>query len=257
MKGKIIITALLLSAVAGAWGQADKIVRVGTGNSFRPYSFVDENNQVTGYDVEVLKEINKRLPGYKFVIEASEFSALLVGVETGKLDLVAHEFAKNPDREKKFLFSDEPYNKTLLKLVVRKDRTDLNKFEDLVGKTTYQAATSNFYKTVKDWNDRNPTRLINLKAIDNQPIAEGFKQVEDGREDATAAFPFQFNQVQKELNLNLKLTGTVWKGDIFFILNKNATVLKAKIDEAIKALKKDGTLAALSNKWLGEDTFKD
>jgi len=88
-------------------------------------------------------------------------------------------------------------------------------------------------------------------------LAEGFKQVEDGREDATAAFPFQFNQVQKELNLNLKLTGTVWKGDIFFILNKNATVLKAKIDEAIKALKKDGTLAALSNKWLGEDTFKD
>jgi L-cystine transport system substrate-binding protein len=255
MKGTWIIALLLTTAAV--WGQTEQSIKVGTGNSFRPYAFLDENNQPTGYDVDVLKEIDKRLPDYKFVIESSEFSALLVGVETGKLDFVAHEFAKNPDREKKFLFNDEPYNQTLLKLVVKKNRADINKFEDLVGKTIYQAPTSNFYKTIKDWNEKNPSRTIVLKAIEDQPIAEALKQVADGRQDATAAFPFQFDQVQKQLNLELKLTGTVWKGGIFFILNKKHTDLKVKIDEALRSLKKDGTLSALSVKWLGEDTFQN
>jgi L-cystine transport system substrate-binding protein len=37
------------------------------------------------------------------------------------------------------------------------------------------------------------------------------------------------------------------------VLRKDETELKSKIDEAIKEIKKDGTLGSLSKKWLGED----
>jgi len=243
-----------------AFGQSaasPRIVRVGTGNAMKPYCFIDESNKLTGYDVDVLKKIDELLPEYVFRIESSEFSAILVGVEAGKIDLASHEFAKNPDREKKFLFPDRPFGHTLLKLVVRKDRSDINKFEDLVGKTIYQGPTSNFYKAIKDWNEKNPGRKINLVAIENQTSADAFQMVEDGRQDAATAFPVIFEQIQGQLRLNVKMTATAWKGDVFFVLNKGDTALKARIDEALATLEKNGTLSSLSTKWLGEDVFKD
>jgi ABC-type amino acid transport/signal transduction systems, periplasmic component/domain len=258
---KILLSATIgLAAVAFAAAQTaanPRTIRVGTGNAMKPYCFIDESNKLTGYDVEVLRKIDDYLPEYKFKIDSSEFSAILVGVETGKIDLASHEFAKNPEREKKFIFPDRPFGHTLLKLVVKQDRSDINKFEDLVGKTIYQGPTSNFYKVVKDWNDKNPAKKINLVAIDNQTSADAFQMVADGRQDATTSFPVIFDQIQKQLQLPVKVTGTVWKGDVFFILPKTETQLKARIDEALAALEKDGTLSALSVKWLGEDVFKD
>jgi len=259
MKKTMLLVGLALGLVlAGtATAQTVRIVKVGTGTTLRPYCFLDDNGQLAGYDVDVLKEIDKRLPEYQFDLQGAELDAQLVGVETGKLALASNELAKNPAREQKFLFPKESFGKALLKLVVRKDRNDINKFEDLVGKTTYQTPTTNIYKSIKEWNTANPTKLINLKSVDSLPWAETFKMVDDGRQDATATFGVIFDQIQSQLHLNLKLTGTVWKGDVFFVFNKKETVLQARVDEVLAALKKDGTLVALSQKWLGENIFAE
>lgn len=40
------------------------------------------------------------------------------------------------------------------------------------------------------------------------------------------------------------------------MLGKAETALKACVDAGLRKLREDGTLAAISTKWYGEDTFK-
>lgn len=81
-----------------------KIV-VGTGTAFPKICFIDENGKLTGFDVELVREIDKRLPDYEFDIQTQEFSNLLLSLETKKIDFVAHEMEKNPERTEKYLLT--------------------------------------------------------------------------------------------------------------------------------------------------------
>lgn len=89
------------TAAAADPAKVTKIV-VGTGTAFPNVCFIDENGKLTGFDVELLKEIDKRLPEYEFEFQTMDFSNLLLSLETKKIDLVAHVMEKNPEREQKY-----------------------------------------------------------------------------------------------------------------------------------------------------------
>ena len=50
-----------------------KKIIVGTGTQFPNVCFIDENGKLTGYDVELIREIDKRLPEYEFEFSTMEF----------------------------------------------------------------------------------------------------------------------------------------------------------------------------------------
>ena len=61
------------STVNAAEGKVTKIV-VGTGTAFPRICFIDENGKLTGFDVELVREIDQRLPEYEFELQTQEFS---------------------------------------------------------------------------------------------------------------------------------------------------------------------------------------
>lgn len=67
---------------------------VGTGTQFPNVAFIDENDKLTGYDVELVREIDKRLDDYEFEFQTLEFTNLLLSLETNKIDMVAHQMEK-------------------------------------------------------------------------------------------------------------------------------------------------------------------
>src|SRR4030095_8987445 len=116
-----------------AANKVTKIV-VGTGTQFPNVCFIDENGKLTGFDVELVREIDKRLADYEFDIQTLEFTTLLLSLETKKIDLVAHEMEKNPEREQKYLFNTEPYAHWRNKIIVAKDNNSVQTLDDLKGK---------------------------------------------------------------------------------------------------------------------------
>ncbi len=90
-------------AASGEASKAVKKIVVGTGTQFPNVCFIDENGKLTGFDVELVREIDKRLADYEFDIQTLEFTNLLLSLETKKIDLVAHEMEKNPEREAEIL----------------------------------------------------------------------------------------------------------------------------------------------------------
>ncbi|RAI96764.1 L-cystine transport system substrate-binding protein [Paenibacillus pabuli] len=238
------------SASASGQDKVKKII-VGTGTQFPNVCFIDENGKLTGYDVELIREIDKRLPEYEFEFSTMEFKNLLLSLETKKIDLIAHQMEVNEERQAKFLFNDEAYNIFPNKIVVSEKNQDVKSIEDLKGKKLIVGATSNAAVLAEKWN------AANGNAIDIVYSGAGEDtntQIKTGRVDATISTQFAIDYQNRVVDAQLKTVGEALSNSkVYFILNKDEEELKTKIDEALKSIKEDGTLSKLSTEWLGAD----
>ncbi|MFC4599537.1 transporter substrate-binding domain-containing protein [Cohnella hongkongensis] len=232
--------------------KATKII-VGTGTQFPKVCFIDENGKLTGFDVELVREIDNRLPQYEFEFQTQEFKSLLLSLETKKIDFVAHEMEKNPEREEKYLFNQEPYAHWRNKIVVAKDNDSVQSLDDLKGKKVLVGATSAQAQIIENYNKENGNAI--KVVYSNGGANDTVDQIVTGRVDATLAADFALSLIDPEGKL--KATGpALSEADILFMFRKNdeeAQKLSDAIDGAIRELKADGTLGKLSTEWLGGD----
>jgi L-cystine transport system substrate-binding protein len=240
----------------GAQGEAPakvtKII-VGTGTQFPKVCFIDENGKLTGFDVELVREIDKRLPQYEFELQTQEFKSLLLSLETKKIDFVAHEMEKNPEREEKYLFNKEPYAHWRNKIVVAKGNDTIQSLDDLKGKKVLVGATSAQAQIIENYNKENDNAI---QAVFTSGAAnDTVQQIVSGRVDATLAADFALSLIDPEGQLQTA-GAALSEADILFMFRKNdeeGQKLSDAIDGAIRELKADGTLAKLSTEWLGND----
>ncbi|WP_426445951.1 transporter substrate-binding domain-containing protein [Paenibacillus sp. S-38] len=232
---------------------APKKVIIGTGTQFPNICFLDDKGNLTGYDVELVREIDKRLPDYEFEFKTMDFSNLLLSLETKKIDVIAHQMEVNEERKAKFLFNDEAYNIFPNKVVVHKDRNDIQSIDDLKGKKVIVGATSNAAVQLQEYNKKN-NDAIQIVYSGNGGTNDVIAQLKAGRVDATISTQFAIDQRNKTADAQQKTVGpAISNSKVYFILQKDGTELKTKIDEALKEIKKDGTLSKLSTQWLGAD----
>ncbi|MFD2332393.1 transporter substrate-binding domain-containing protein [Cohnella sp. GCM10020058] len=240
------------SASTAPDGKVKKIV-VGTGTQFPKVAFLDDKGKLTGFDVELVKKIDERLPGYEFDLQTMEFSNLLLSLETKKIDFVAHEMEKNPEREQKYLFNKEAYAHWRNKIIVAKDNDSIKSLDDLAGKKVLTGATSAEAQILENYN-RDHDKKINI-VYQSGAANDTVSQVATGRVDATIGADFTLSLIDPESKL--KTVGDdLSEADILFVFRKDdpeSQQLADDVDTAIKELKADGTLGSLSKEWLGQD----
>ncbi|TKJ89572.1 amino acid ABC transporter substrate-binding protein [Paenibacillus sp. CFBP13512] len=233
-------------------GGVKKII-VGTGTGFPNVCFIDENGKLTGYDVELVREIDKRLPDVEFEFKTMEFSNLLLSLETNKIDFVTHQMETNPEREQKYLFNKVPYSIFLNRVTVAKDNNTIKGLDDLVGKKVLTGATSNAAYLLNEYNKthNNGIDVVYTSGAANDTV----QQIVSGRVDATITTDFanRFN-TDADGNVALKTVGEpLNQSNVFFVFRKDEQPLSDEIDKAITEIKADGTLKKLSEQWLGDD----
>ncbi|MDF2723269.1 MAG: L-cystine-binding protein TcyJ [Paenibacillus sp.] len=222
-----------------------------------PFSSLNEKNVMEGYTVEYLKLVDERLPEFKFEYEQIAREAMLVGVETGKYDLAANFYYRNPEREAKYLFGKAEYGYSLNALIVKDDRSDIRTLDDMRGKKLTPMSPSTGLRTlVVDYNKKNTSNPILFEDIDAVTDAESVQWVAKGRYDAYLTNKTVFDNVNAELKLPLKVATYVSKEPIWVLFNKDKSAIAARFDEVTNELIKDGTLPKLSAKWFGVDMFQ-
>lgn len=77
-------------------------VKAGTGANVKPYTYVGDDNETTGYDVEVLKEVFDRLDGYDLQIEVTDIPSVFSGVTSGTYQIGVNNFSYNEERAKSY-----------------------------------------------------------------------------------------------------------------------------------------------------------
>jgi ABC-type amino acid transport substrate-binding protein len=233
---------------------AVKTIIVGTGNTFNPVSYFDTDGNLIGFEPALLREIDKRLPQYEFKLEPMAFLNILISLDAGKVDFAAHSYTKNEERVKKYLFNNESYAVEDIRIVVDKERTDINSIEDLNGKTIYvDTGTNNAYLAEKYNKEHNTPWKLAYGNIDNATLAQNLI---NGTYDATFAYTQQVENINQEFGEKVKAIGqNAFGSEAYYITKPNETELVEALDSAIRELKQDGTLARLHLEWYSEQSI--
>jgi L-cystine transport system substrate-binding protein len=250
--GLILTGCINKSKEVNAPADNAKTIIIGTGNAFKPYCYLDDKGDLSGYEIEVLKAVNKKLPQYKFEFQQLEFKNILISLGANKVDIGAHQFEKNPDREAKYLFGEESYTNFILRITVGKNRTDIKSLKDLEGKNVQTSAGSNSAYVLESYNKEH-NNAINL-VYSSDDAATIVKNIDDGRIDAFVSIKRIVDSYNETYGDKLKTVGDpIATSNTYYIFRKDDTQLKEDIDKALKELKEDGTLSKISIDILGGD----
>lgn len=235
-----------------------KKIIVGTGTQFPNVCFIDEDGNLTGYDVELVREIDARLDEYEFEFQTLEFTNLLLSLETNKIDMVAHEMEKNPEREEKYLFNKEAYSHWKNRVTVAKDNNTVQSIDDLKGQKVLTTATSAQAILLENYNEENDNaiEIVYQSGAANDSI----QQVVSGRVAAILSADFTLPLIDSE-GLLKQVGPPLSESNTLFMFRKNdpeQQKLADRVDDALREIKADGTLKQLSEHWLGADyTFAE
>lgn len=254
------ITAVSLAAGCGSTENTNEksadsnAIVVATRGTSKPFSYTDDNGNLTGYDVEILKEIEKRDPSLHFEFKPMAVDAAFVAMDSGQVDMIANQMRHSEARDKKYIFPQELNNYSVRKLVVKQGRTDIHSLEDLKGKKAAVTTNSEFGDLIKKFNETaNPP----IEAIyTDKASAETLNLVATGRADAAGEYEYLAKAFQKDKNLPIEIVGpTLQIVPTYFLLRKDPNMqdIADKIDKNLKAMKEDGTLKQISEKFLGGD----
>ncbi|ASI35588.1 MULTISPECIES: transporter substrate-binding domain-containing protein [unclassified Exiguobacterium] len=260
MKNSVKWTGLLIAGTTlflSACGQEeekttayDKIVKEGTltvatAGTLYPTSFHDEeSNKLTGFDVEVVKEVAKRLD-LKVNFKEMSFDGMLTSVNTGQVDLAANDITITEERKAKFAFS-KPYKYTYGTAIVRKsDLSDIQSLEDLKGKKAAGEATTTYMQIAKKYGAKEVT-------YDNATNDQYLRDVSNGRTDVILNdYYLQSLAVDffKDFDITIHPDIAYNPSQVGLIMDLDNKELQSNINAQIEAMKKDGTLAKLSKQY--------
>ncbi len=229
-------------------------VTVGTEGVYAPFTFLDEKGVITGYDVEVVQEIARRVNlEVKFV--PTPWDSMFLALDSKKFDLVANQISKNPQRAQKYNFSED-YLVSGAQIIVRGDRPGsfANGYADLKGLKVGTGVGSNYTKHLEAFNQKNGNP-IELKYYDGN-LTTVLQDIVAGRLDATVNDRLTVGYNAKKLGTNVKVVGKPLEYEpSYFVFRKDAQgeALNALFNKGLAEIKQDGTLVRLSQKWFGAD----
>ncbi|MCY7501880.1 transporter substrate-binding domain-containing protein [Bacillus pumilus] len=230
-----------------------KEIIVGTGNAYQPFVYLDENGKLTGYEKAVLDEVDQLLPQYQFKYESFEFKNILPALDAGKVDLAAHQYEINDERQKKYLFGKVGYTDYTSYVVVDKaSGHDFQSLDDLAGHKVHTSTGSNFAYLLEQYNEKHDRKIDIVYGDGGNEIL--VKNLQNGTVDAALLTKYDVNKLNKLFNANLVTSGKpVNVSKTYYLYQKNNTKLQKDIDQALQKLIDNGKLAELSKKILGGD----
>lgn len=234
--------------------KAKGVLVLGTCADYPPYethAIVDGKDEIVGFDIEIAKEIAKAL-GVELKIEDMDFDALLVSLNSDKVDMVIAGMSANEERAKAVDFSMIYYNPQQ-KIVIRKENLDsLTSLEAFNGKTIgVQKGTIQEEFADKNMSGANKIALGKIPAL--------IMELKSGKSDGLVLEePVAAAYVGKNDDLAIAALDVVIEEDngSSVAVKKGEKELLAVIDQTIKTLveeKKIDEMVVEANKWMEQD----
>ncbi|WP_422122108.1 amino acid ABC transporter substrate-binding protein [Planococcus sp. X10-3] len=227
--------------------QDEGTLLVGTEGTYPPFTFHDESGELTGFDVEIAREVADRL-GVEAEFLETQWDGMFAGLDSGRFDMVANQVGIREDRLELYDFSD-PYITSSAVLVTSEDETEITSFEDLEGKTSAQSLTSNYADIATSFG-------AELTGV------EGFNQAVEllvsGRVDATvndkiSVLDFLKQRPDAPIQIAAESEEASQSGLQF---RKDSGAIVDEVNNALAEMIEDGTYEEISQKWFGENVLE-
>ena len=252
----LLMALMMLLGSAAALAEDDLLTKIqergtiviGTEGNWSPWTYHDDNDVLTGFDIEVGKLIADYIgvtPDYK----EAPWGSLLTGVETGVFDVICNGVGYKKERVESVAFS-EPYLYEEAALVVRADNEDIHSVADLAGKKTSNSPGSTYESMAAEAG-------ATVEYVDT--LGETMAMLEQGRVDATLnALSSVEDYLREHPDAKIKIVEKMPGAPICIPMEKGdrSQTLLAAVNEALEKARQDGTLSELSMKYFGKDLTK-
>lgn len=226
----------------------NKVIKVGLEDTYPPMEFRNEKNELVGFDIDLTDEIGKRL-GVKVEYVMTEFGGLIMSLNSNKIDMSASAISITDERKKEVEFT-KPYVNSGQALVVKKGNTSIKDEKDLKGKmvgaqlgTTGEEAAKKI-EGVKE-----------VKAYDK--VSQVFQDLDIGRIDAVIVDEFVGRYYLSKQKDKSDVVKSLEQEPIGIAFKSGENELQEEVQKIIDEMIKDGTMSKISEKWFGEDIYKD
>ncbi len=243
-----LATLALLSGSAYADKLADikssGVLKAGVKFDFKPFGFVNENNDVVGFDIDLLNYIAKDL-GVKVKFQQVTSKTRIPLVQGGQVDIVAASMTHKVERDKAIDFTIS-YFFDGQSILARSD-CKAKEAKDFAGKRVgvVQGATSgeNFKKLVPD-----------AKIKKAQKYADIINDLRSKKIDAITTDLVWCTTQANESGGKLKVVGGILSYEPYGMgVAENQSNLRDAVNFAIQKAVKDGTYTKLYKKWFGKN----
>jgi polar amino acid transport system substrate-binding protein len=254
---RFICAALCLAAFATASFAADNSLKainskgklvLGLDDAFPPMGYRNENNEIVRYDIDLAKEVAKRL-GVQLVLQPIDWNAKEQELGTGKIDCIWNGFTITEERAKAMAFT-KPYLKNAQVVVVKKG-SGYSSLASLKGKKVGLQAGSSAADALEAAKD----------------FRASLKQVVEFKDNLTALMDLEARGVDGVVmdlivaNDNIKRSGKAYEilpeslspENYGVGFRKGDLELRDAVQAALEAMAKDGTIAKITIKWFGSD----
>ncbi|WP_432666033.1 amino acid ABC transporter substrate-binding protein [Wukongibacter baidiensis] len=248
----MVLAVVLVVAACGAKPSEEvgnEVVRIGTSGGYHPFTFMNEEGKLDGFEIDVWTEIGKRI-GYDIEFNTAAFSGLFGMLDTGKIDTISNQITITEQRKEKYLFP-VPYVYSGAQLIVQKGNNDIKSLEDLKGKKVGVSLGSNYEQLIREYDKNNEIEVITY-----EDFIGSLQDVAIGRIDAVMNDKLAGVINIKESGLDLQLGGEPvhpLENSFPFVNSEENKALIEKVNKAIEEMRKDGALTEISNKWFEVD----
>lgn len=223
---------------------AAKVLRIGTNADFAPFEFQDvSGKEYEGFDMDLIRALAKEM-GYQADIQNLNFDGLIPALESGNIDVIIAGMSINDERRQKVDFSD-PYYKSGLTIIIKKDNKDIMKFSDLVGKkVAVQIGTTSAMEVRK---------MEGVEVREFNSSADTFLELKSGGVDAVVNDrPVNdYYIMQSGVSDVRALTDLLTSEDYGIAVSKKNPELTKKVNEALKKMRDNGEYDKIFQKWFG------
>ncbi|WP_413537436.1 transporter substrate-binding domain-containing protein [Enterococcus malodoratus] len=243
-------------------------INVAHTQNYVPYDYINDKGESDGFEVQVLKAIDKKLPQYKLKFNGTSDDDLLIGLESGKYDIGVKGAWYTKERAEKFIIPKEKIGASIIGFTVRKtDEQKYQSIDDIAkfgGKLVPISPQNAQWNVIEEYNKEHTEHPIQLKAAEAFNVSDAYAWVLEKRYDAYFDIKLSFEEAVRNEKGSYhqyadQLSYVPYKGiPTFPLLHRNDKNEKFSVayDKAVKELESDGTLIELSKKYFGEDVFK-
>lgn len=206
-----------------------------------------ENGEVTGFDIDIAKEVGERL-SVEIEFVYIDWDAKVLELDAGNIDMIWNGLTITEDRAKEILFSKPYFNNRIVILTLSDspinsiaDLTDMNVGVELQSSGQIALEESAEFTSIKEM-------------VKYTTISEAVLDLKAGGIDAIVADEiFARYAVSKEVDA-YKIPDDVFGSENYGIgFRLEDVALRDKIDEIIDEMAEDGAALEISLKWFGED----
>lgn len=270
MKIKTSIAAILIAVVfssgANAGAVYDRVKQTGVlvaaaDTSTPPSSYLDENNELIGFDIDVGNELAKRL-GAKLKIVTPSWDVITAGRWNGRWDISIASMTVTAERQKVLDFPTI-YVAPPAALAVHKDNKTITKVEDASGKRIGVQGASTYERYLAgnlDIGLPNAAPIVyrikdaDVVSYDTEGLSLDDLRLGDGKRlDAVVATQQAIDAAVRSGYPIKRVGESLFTEPLAVAIDKGDPEFHAAVKQAMESMLADGTMKRLSEKWFKDD----